>query len=103
MEEEDSLIMEILCNIYEKLSHLYDKACIVELSEPEPVSIPEIPSLDEIKQNIQETIQFKNMTDSLHAINNPDVLLKRIEDALVSFRQQTGRKITYTEMRDMLE
>lgn len=101
--EEDSFIKEILFGIYEKLSHLYDKDFKLELSEPEPVSIPEIPSLDEIKQNIQEMIRCKNLEDSLKALNNPDILLKRIEQGLTLFRQQTGRKITYAEMRDMLE
>lgn len=101
--EEDSFVKQILCNVYEKLSHLYDMEFTIEMSEPEPVSIPEIPSLDEIKQNIQETIRFKNLEDSLQAINNPDILLKRLEKGLILFREQTGRKITYAEMRDMLE
>ena len=59
-------------------------------------------SLDEIKRNIEKTVNFNNVSESMAALNNPDILLSRIQNAFDSFKSQTGRTMTYSEMREMM-
>ena len=59
-------------------------------------------SLDEIKQNIEKTFNFNDISEGIEALNNPDILLKRIQNAFDSFKSQTGRTMTYSEMREMM-
>jgi hypothetical protein len=59
-------------------------------------------SLDEIKRNIEKTVNFNNVSESMTALNNPDILLNRIQNAFDSFKSQTGRTMTYSEMREMM-
>ena len=59
-------------------------------------------SLDEIKRNIEKTVNFNNVSESMAALNNPDILLNRIQNAFDSFKSQTGRTMTYSEMREMM-
>jgi hypothetical protein len=54
-------------------------------------------NLDEIKRNIESTVN-----EGLDALNNPDQLMNRIQDAFDSFKSQTGRTMTYSEMRQMM-
>ena len=59
-------------------------------------------SLDEIKRNIEQTVNFNSLSESMAALNNPDILLNRIQNAFDSFKSQTGRTMTYSEMREMM-
>ena len=59
-------------------------------------------SLDEIKRNIEKTVNFNNVSESMAALNNPDILLNRIQNAFDSFKSQIGRTMTYSEMREMM-
>jgi len=59
-------------------------------------------SLDEIKRNIENTVNFNSLSESMAALNNPDILLNRIQNAFDSFKSQTGRTMTYSEMREMM-
>jgi hypothetical protein len=59
-------------------------------------------SLDEIKRNIEKTVNFNNVSESMAALNNPDILINRIQQAFDSFKSQVGRPMTYLEMREMM-
>ncbi len=59
-------------------------------------------SLDEIKRNIENTVNFNSVSESMAALNNPDILFNRIQNAFDSFKSQTGRTMTYSEMREMM-
>ena len=59
-------------------------------------------SLDEIKRNIENTVNFNSVSESMEALNNPDILFNRIQNAFDSFKSQTGRTMTYSEMREMM-
>ena len=59
-------------------------------------------NLDEIKRNIESTVNFSSANEGLNALNNPDQLMERIQGAFDSFKSQTGRNMTYSEMRQMM-
>jgi hypothetical protein len=59
-------------------------------------------NLDEIKRNIESTVNFSSANEGLNALNNPDQLMGRIQGAFDSFKSQTGRNMTYSEMRQMM-
>jgi hypothetical protein len=59
-------------------------------------------SLDEIKQNIEKTFNFNDISEGIEALNNPDILIIRLQQAYDSFKRQAGRPMTYSEMREMM-
>jgi hypothetical protein len=59
-------------------------------------------NLDEIKRNIESTVNFSSANEGLNALNNPDQLMNRIQGAFDSFKSQVGRNMTYSEMRQMM-
>jgi len=59
-------------------------------------------SLDEIKQNIEKTFNFNDISEGMEALNNPDILMNRLQQAYDSFKSQAGRPMTYLEMREMM-
>ena len=58
--------------------------------------------VNEIKRNIEDTVNFTTAKEGLHAVSKPDILITRIQDAFDSFETQTGRNMTYSEMREMM-
>ena len=74
-------------------------------TESESVLEPSLniePNLDEIKRNIESTVNFSSANEGLNALNNPDQLMNRIQGAFDSFKSQVGRNMTYSEMREMM-
>ena len=74
-------------------------------TESESVLEPSLniePNLDEIKRNIESTVNFSSINEGLNALNNPDQLMNRIQGAFDSFKSQVGRNMTYSEMREMM-
>jgi len=74
---------------------------------PELIEITETPqvssvSLEEIKRNIESTVNFSSVDEGLDALRNPDLLKNRIQGAFDSFKSQVGRNMTYSEMREMM-
>ena len=59
-------------------------------------------NLEEIKRNIESTVNFSSMNESFDALRNPDLLKNRIQGAFDSFKSQVGRNMTYSEMREMM-
>jgi hypothetical protein len=68
-------------------------------------SQPKILTLEEkskIMNDIEKTVNFSNADEGIQAFNNPEVIFNRIEDAFTTFKEQTGRNMTYSEMRYMM-
>jgi hypothetical protein len=87
-DSDDSLPPVFICEYQAK-----EKA--LELQKPNK-------SLDEIKQNIEKTFNFNDISEGMEALNNPDILMNRLQQAYDSFKSQAGRPMTYLEMREMM-
>ena len=58
--------------------------------------------MQEVMSNIENTVNFTSINESMHALNNPEILLNRIQTAFNTFKEKTGRTMTYSEMRYMM-
>ena len=58
--------------------------------------------MQEVMSNIENTVNFTSIDESMHALNNPEILLNRIQSAFDTFKEKTGRPMTYSEMRYMM-
>ena len=76
------------------------------LEELEPEVRPAIPSstinYEQIMSDIESTVNFQSSSEALHALNNPDILMSRIQSAFDTFKEKTGRNMTYSEMRFLM-
>jgi hypothetical protein len=61
-----------------------------------------VETLQEIKDNIEASVNFSSLNESMHAINNPDILLNQMQTAFDQFKTKVGRNMTYSEMREMM-
>jgi hypothetical protein len=68
-------------------------------SPPKNLSYEE---MQNVMSNIEDTINFTSASDGMHALNNPDILVSRIQYAFDIFKEKTGRQMTYSEMRYMM-
>jgi hypothetical protein len=66
-------------------------------------SVPqEIPSLQTIMSDIEQTVNFNTAEAGFQALNNPEELVNRMQTAFNTFKEKTGRGMTYSEMRYMM-
>lgn len=68
----------------------------------EPPTLDDESSLEQIMKNIESTVNFDSFDASMFALNNPDFLMNRILGAFDTFKEHTGRQMTYSEMRHMM-
>jgi hypothetical protein len=61
-----------------------------------------ITELQQVKNDIEASVNFSSLGDSIDAINNPDILLNRMQTAFDQFKNKVGRNMTYSEMREMM-
>ena len=77
-----------------------------ELIEPPTLddesSLNDESSLEQIMKTIESTVNFDSFDASMFALNNPDFLMNRILGAFDTFKEHTGRQMTYSEMRHMM-
>lgn len=59
-------------------------------------------SYEEIMSDIESTVNFQSSSEALHALNNPEILMNRIQSAFDTFKEKTGRNMTYSEMRFLM-
>ena len=52
-------------------------------------------------KKIETDINPKTMSEGLKLLNNPDALIGKLQAGDDMFKEQTGRNITYLEMRQM--
>ena len=55
-----------------------------------------------IMNDIEDTVNFTSMAEGVNAMNNPDILFSRIQSAFDTFKEKTGRQMSYSEMRYMM-
>lgn len=58
-------------------------------------------NLQAIMTKIETDINPKTMKEGLTLLNNPDALVGRLQAGADMFKEQTGRNMTYLEMRQM--
>jgi hypothetical protein len=64
-------------------------------------------SVETVKRDLENKVNPKSMKDGLNMLsvaintNNPGVLLSPIASGADEFEKRTGRKMTYSEMREM--
>lgn len=73
-----------------------------EVSEPISNKNLSAEEMQEVMSNIENTVNFTSIDESMHALNNPEILLNLIQGAFNTFKEQTGRNMTYSEMRYMM-
>jgi len=73
-----------------------------EVSEPVTNKNLSAEEMEEVMSNIENTVNFTSIDESMHALNNPEILLNRIQNAFNTFKEKTGRTMTYSEMRYMM-
>lgn len=73
-----------------------------EVSEPISNKNLSAEEMQEVMSNIESTVNFTSIDESMHALNNPEILLNLIQGAFNTFKEQTGRNMTYSEMRYMM-
>jgi hypothetical protein len=59
-------------------------------------------SLEQIMDDIESAVNFDSFDASMYALNNPEFLMNRIQDAFNNFKEKVGRNMTYSEMRHMM-
>ena len=58
-------------------------------------------NLQAIMTKIETDINPKTMSEGLKLLNNPDALIGKLQEGADMFKEQTGRNMTYLEMRQM--
>lgn len=58
-------------------------------------------NLQAIMKKIETDINPKTMSEGLALLNNPDALIGKLQEGADAFKEQTGRNMTYLEMRQM--
>jgi hypothetical protein len=57
--------------------------------------------LQAIMKKIETDVNPKTMQEGIALLNNPDALVGRLQAGADMFKEQTGRNMTYSEMRQM--
>lgn len=58
-------------------------------------------NLNQIMDNISNNVNPKTMQEGIQLLNKPDELIARLQSGADQFQAQTGRPMTYSEMRQM--
>ena len=61
----------------------------------------EVSNLQAIMKKIETDVNPKTMQEGLGLLNKPDELVRRLQAGGDAFKEQTGRNMTYLEMRQM--
>jgi hypothetical protein len=57
--------------------------------------------LTQIMNNISNNVNPKTTQEGLKLVTRPDELIARLQSGADQFKEQTGRQMTYSEMRQM--
>jgi hypothetical protein len=58
-------------------------------------------NLTQIMNNISNNVNPKTTQEGLKLVSRPDELIARLQSGADQFKEQTGRNMTYSEMRQM--
>ena len=64
-------------------------------------SITTTSDLTQIMNNISNNVNPKTTQEGLKLVSSPDELIARLQSGADQFKEQTGRNMTYSEMRQM--
>jgi len=64
--------------------------------------IEEPVNLEKVMSDIEKTANFNSIEESIYALNNPDTIFTKLQTAFETFKELTGRQMTYSEMREMM-
>jgi hypothetical protein len=81
------------------VNDLEDLPPLDELPLPKDLSHDE---LQNVMLDIEDTVNFNSTEEGLDALDNPDIIFSRIQTAFNTFKEKTGRQMTYNEMRQMM-
>ena len=81
------------------VNDLEDLPPLDELPLPKDLSHDE---LQNVINDIEDTVNFNSTEEGLDALDNPDIIFSRIQSAFNTFKEKTGRQMTYNEMRQMM-
>lgn len=70
-------------------------------NKPLKVKHTEDQNLQTIMKKIETDVNPKTMSEGVALLNNPDALIGRLQAGADAFKEQTGRNMTYSEMRQM--
>ena len=70
-------------------------------NKPLKVKHTEDQNLQTIMNKIETDVNPKTMSEGVALLNNPDALIGRLQAGADAFKEQTGRNMTYSEMRQM--
>ena len=59
-------------------------------------------TLQQVKDEIESTVNFPSMDEGLNALDISEILLARMQTAFDQFKNKIGRNMTYSEMRQMM-
>lgn len=62
----------------------------------------EMVDIEKVMSDIEKTANFNSIEESIHALNNPDIIFTKLQMAFETFKELTGRQMTYSEMREMM-
>lgn len=58
--------------------------------------------LKTVMDDIENNVNFTSLDESTQALNNPEFLLQRLQNAFNTFKERVGRTMSYSEMRSMM-
>ena len=58
-------------------------------------------NLTQVMNNISNNVNPKTTQEGLGLVTRPDELIARLQSGADQFKEQTGRQMTYSEMRQM--
>jgi hypothetical protein len=58
--------------------------------------------LQNVMLDIEDTVNFNSTDEGLNALDDPNIIFSRIQTAFDTFKEKTGRQMTYNEMRHMM-
>lgn len=98
--ELQSLDMNLLVN--EPLNVEYFHVEIPIFDPKNNVNMDQELDLEKVMTDIEHTANFNSVEESINALNNPDTIFTRLQNAFKTFKDFAGRQMTYSEMRQMM-
>ena len=111
---EDGSFVDIETGTFDIDPYLVEPSIITTCSPSPPSSSSSSPSspsnpknlsnqqVQEIMTDIEQSVNFSSPREGLSALASPDILTNRIQNAFDTFKEKTGRNMTYSEMRYMM-
>lgn len=96
---DDAIILEVPIEIPTLNTLLSQVHPTHENDNPKNLSFSE---KEEIMKNIEQTANFTSASEGLAALDNPAIIFTRLQNAFDTFKEKTGRNMTYSEMRYMM-